>query len=65
MSKEEMIKELQELMDKSKIERTGFLLMPSILGLNMYEVPEERLKMYMAMEIEHNALTKRDKDNKI
>lgn len=54
MDKEELIKEFEEMMNQSKIEEKGFIMMPTIKGFDLYELPKERLEFYLKLEAWHN-----------
>lgn len=46
----ESIKELSDLLNQSKVERNGYIMLPSIEGFKMYEISEKRLNLYLRLE---------------
>jgi hypothetical protein len=47
---ESILKELMELLEKSKQERKGFILLPSFEGFKLFEIDSERLELYLKMD---------------
>ena len=39
--------------NKSKLERKGYILLPSFEGFKLFEIDEERLKLYLQAESLH------------
>lgn len=50
----EDIQTIFETLNKSKIERKGYIMLPSIEGFQLFEISEERLKHYLQAESLHN-----------
>jgi hypothetical protein len=48
------IQELYEIITKSKIDRTGYILLPSIDGFKLFAIDEDRLKTYLYAESLHS-----------
>jgi hypothetical protein len=40
--------------NKSKLERKGYILLPSFEGFKLFEIDEDRLKLYLQVESLHN-----------
>jgi len=50
----EDVQTIFETLNKSKVERKGYIMLPSIEGFQLFELPEERLKLYLQAESLHN-----------
>jgi len=50
----ESISKIMETLNSSKVERKGYIMMPSINGFDLYEIDEDRLKSYLAIESMNN-----------
>jgi len=44
------LQKIFETLNKSKIERKGFILLPSMEGYKLFEINEDRLKLYLEAE---------------
>lgn len=63
----EITKELIDLYNKMKdnhVKRTGYILLPSFKGFDMFEISEERLRKYLDAERAYLAYEKSINDNK-
>lgn len=52
----ESILKIIETLNSSKVERKGYIMMPSLKGFDLYEIDEERLRSYLAIESMNNKL---------
>lgn len=50
----EDVQTIFETLNKSKIERKGYIMIPSIEGFQLFELPKERLELYLHAESLHN-----------
>jgi len=50
----EDIQTIFENLNTNKIERKGYIMLPSIEGFQLFEISEERLKLYLQAESLHN-----------
>ena len=46
----EKIQSISEMISQSKRNRKGYIMLPSINGFEMFEIDEERLKLYLQAE---------------
>jgi len=46
----ENVKALFDEINKSRVERKGYIMLPSIEGFLLYEIDEEHLRMYLQNE---------------
>ena len=46
----ESFQEIADMFNKNKIERKGYILLPSFEGFQLFEIDEERLRLYLKME---------------
>ena len=53
-----------EQLKSMKVKRTGFIMIPEFEGFKMYEIDEDRLKKYLAMEILHKKAQEIENKNK-
>jgi hypothetical protein len=51
--KAEDLKVFAEMMNANKVKRNGYIMMPSINGFDLFEISEERLKLYLQAENMH------------
>lgn len=52
----ESLEKIFETLNSSKVERKGYIMLPTIKGFDLFEIPEERLKQYLIAENLHNKL---------
>jgi hypothetical protein len=50
----EDIQTIFETLNKSKLEQKGYILIPSFEGFKLFEINEDRLKLYLQAESLHN-----------
>lgn len=51
----EDIQAIYETFNKSKIERKGYIMLPSFEGFKLFEIDEDRLKLYLEAETLYRA----------
>jgi hypothetical protein len=62
----EDIQTIFNTINKSKLERKGYILLPSFEGFELFEIHEDRLKLYLQAESLHNrVLVNTDNKNSI
>lgn len=57
-TKLEDIQIVYDMLNKSKVEQKGYILLPDMEGFKLFEIDEERLKMYLQMENYHRKAIK-------
>jgi hypothetical protein len=62
----EILKELTDFyneMEKNRIERVGYIFLPSIEGFKVFEIAEDHLKKFLTLESQLNRFNKSVNDN--
>lgn len=52
----ESITKIIDTLNSSKVERKGYIIMPSLSGFDVYEIDEDRLKGYLTLEALNNKI---------
>lgn len=63
-TKLEDIQSVYDMLNKSKVDRKGYILLPDIEGFKLFEIDEDRLRMYLKAESAHKSLSK-EPENKL
>jgi len=63
-NKSEFIQTILDVFNKSKLERKGYILLPSFEGFKLFEIDEDRLNLYLQAESLHKrALSDSNKEH--